>query len=701
MLRIRRILAVSLILLTWASFSFNQTSSSSNVFVGADEPPVDETTTHHVGNTPKTSSPLDKNATADSNGTGRSSPVTKGPETEKKSRSQLPLFQQREVACFDRSPHCPQWSRSAECRKKNGRLYMRDNCPYSCNLCNPLLQAWTPRDTHPYSTVTYESQEKMGITIHTGVEQKTDFSDSPMRKYTLAESSTPAMKSTIRTEDEELTSYLYTSRRIQDILLSQANYIDDFYGDLDYGSGVRTSIDTDYDDIPDAIEMPLVETCLNRHPYCANWASRGMCESRPEAMEETCAPVCHFCRANGMHDKKLMVSEPNEDLIRTPFGRSDLFGILEAMQDDRVSVEWVIGNKERNDQVRKANLTFFKSVVGEEVIFLMDTRDMIKTMYIWNRSLHHSAYLRKILKISDSDGDGENNSSTSPTGKDETGIVQQNVMVVQNFTSQEACHGILDAIRFGVGLDATSAKAKRGEDGFPVSSKEGRLQPTENADDFFLARKSSQIMLFPTLYDSRKQKQFAPSVEKVLAKVSLMIGIPMEQLEVPIKVEKFEAGEFRREVSHFRDAIQIVESEKYLESSVKPGEEYRDTHLMDRTATMENARVFGVTLFLSDANGGHVYFPNMSNSIRVDPKIGGAIFFPTVISLNGNWDTERVHLDKDYANTGDDGQSFLVEDMTTIFGHAEVTSGTKYCMTFYFRRFPREDPDHNKVTTFE
>jgi len=221
--------------------------------------------------------------TTETESTASTTPTTKN----------LPLYQQREAPCFDRTPHCQMWASASECRKKNARNYMRDNCSYSCNLCNPLLVPWEPRTSHFLCGRTFDSQEKMGITIFTGVPQKTDFSDSPI--LTSKDHQIPAVRRLQHPSD-----YVYVASRIQDILASQANYLDDFYGDIDYTyhhrdqaeDGGRSSIDTDFTDIPDGTLLPLVELCINRHPYCVNWASKGICELKPTIMQDTCAPAC-------------------------------------------------------------------------------------------------------------------------------------------------------------------------------------------------------------------------------------------------------------------------------------------------------------------------------------------------------------------------------------------------------------------------
>lgn len=385
------------------------------------------------------------------------------------------------------------------------------------------------------------------------------------------------------------------------------------------------------------------------------------------------------CKMNLVQDSKISLYETNEN-IPSPFRRNDLFGIMDAIHEERVIADWYtsVSNMEA---LSKANIRLVQKDIDGEVRTRMFTEDIKKSMYVWNRGPNHVKFLQ----------------SKIPTN--ETGIHLQQVMILDNFTSPEVCQAVLDAVRFGVGLDSTSARTKRGDDGFPGSSKEGRFQTDSNGKpneiEEHTARSSSQIFLFPTLKQDDRML-FAPSIERLLLKISLLTGIPAEHVEVPIKVEKFQAGEFRREVSHFRDAVQTMETMRYFESNVKAGDEYTGANMMDSTSTMQNARVFGVTLFLSDVKeGGSLYFPNMSQNIRVAPAIGRAVLFPTVVSLNGNWD---YHVDSpdpiDAAYEHEDSdESFLLEDMTTIFGHDKVHSGTKYSITIFFRRYPEGDSD--------
>jgi len=363
--------------------------------------------------------------------------------------------------------------------------------------------------------------------------------------------------------------------------------------------------------------------------------------------------VCNVNIVNGKHGQ-VTIKEKATHWIPSPFKRNDLFGIMDAINADRVTVDW-------SPDIDRPELNLIKRDVDGETTRLLYTKDIQKTLYFWDRNKEQVDFLERLM------------------GTIETGLYQQQVIVMKNFTSPEVCQAILDAVRFGVGLDMASGKAKRGDDGFAGT--------TEDGVDQVVMRQSSQIFLHPTLSD----KKFAPSINRLLTKMSLLTGIPIDHVETPIKIEKFVAGDFRKGASHFQDGVRTMEGTRYLDSHVLPGEEYYDLSFPS-TLTMENARLFGITLFLSDVDqGGSLYFPNMSQGIRIDPEIGKAVLFPTVVSLNGNWDS-RMHIDDPYEHNGE-GASYLVEDRTTLLGHDAVTSGTKYSVTIYFRRYEDDYDD--------
>ncbi len=170
----------------------------------------------------------------------------------------------------------------------------------------------------------------------------------------------------------------------------------------------------------------------------------------------------------------------------------------------------------------------------------------------------------------------------------------------------------------------------------------------------------------------------------------------MSTVEIPIKIEKFGAGGYRRASSHFKDAILTSEGSRYFNSNVQPGDEFGSASDMLKTDTMINARVIGFTLFLSDVEeGGSVTFPflNLQNTnVKVDAQIGRAILFPTVVNLIGTYDANIKPIDEMFENDGNT-DSFLFEDRASSIQHELVKKGTKYSVTIYFRRFANQEED--------
>jgi hypothetical protein len=355
----------------------------------------------------------------------------------------------------------------------------------------------------------------------------------------------------------------------------------------------------------------------------------------------------------------------------SPFQRHDLFGVIDAIQEDRVNIDWVVDGPRKTKLSVHAHVSTTKQQISGKNSTHLDTKSIKKTVFIWNRSRDQTKKLKEVMQ------------------SNETGVRQQRVIVMQNFTSPEVCRAILDAVKFGVGLDSASSKENRGDDGFSEKLMYVMGEKDEASDK--VIRNSSSMALHPTL-KSGNSVQFAPSIEMLLEKLALVVGIPFSHIETPLGIEKFMPGEFRSPMSHFKDAIRNTEARTYFQSSVKPLEEYANTTFTgdSEPLIMENARVFGAIIFLSDVeDGGSIYFPNMANSMQVKPEIGKVVLFPAVVSLNGIWNDDVYPIDAQYDNFGD--LSYLVEDMSTLVGHKEVVSGTKYAITVYFRRYEMDD----------
>ncbi len=149
-------------------------------------------------------------------------------------------------------------------------------------------------------------------------------------------------------------------------------------------------------------------------------------------------------------------------------------------------------------------------------INLLRTAGIQKTLYLWGRNKQHASYLREAIK-------GMNDANHTRDG-----IEEQHATVMDSFVTAEECKAILDAVKFGIGLDANSATKTRGDDGFSDSTTIGRKLRLDSALMDDIARNSSEIFLYPTLNDGHDRLKFAPSVERLLQKMSLMTGIPVE-----------------------------------------------------------------------------------------------------------------------------------------------------------------------------
>ncbi len=245
--------------------------------------------------------------------------------------------------------------------------------------------------------------------------------------------------------------------------------------------------------------------------------------------------------------------------------------------------------------------------------------------------------------------------------------------------------GLLDTVDFGVGVERVAANKSfnTGKDGFP--DKTADVIYNEEGGVPFMKRSSSKVHVYPSIKDSEGALRYSNAIERLIVKAHLLTGIAMERIEAPIVFEKFEEGDFQKPTRHFRSGILISESNQYKDFvMVNKGEQYLE---MDQPDLMENARLFGLTVFLTGGSrddGGQLYFPKFGG-MEFYPLKGAAVLFPTVASLiEQDLDkAEGSSLDEQLFNDS----SFLVEDLYTVFGHEPVKSGTKYCVTLYFRRY--------------
>jgi hypothetical protein len=252
--------------------------------------------------------------------------------------------------------------------------------------------------------------------------------------------------------------------------------------------------------------------------------------------------------------------------------------------------------------------------------------------------------------------------------------------------------GLLDTVSFGIGVDS-SRHDDTGVDGFPIF-KSVDTKKDSNGTPTLVTRKSFRVHLFPSIKDSKGVMKYSNAIERLIIKVKLLTGMDaLERVESPIVFDKHTVGDSQLVSSHFRSGISRHESHLFYSDDIRVNDEeqYED---FDKPDKMENARLFGLTVFLSGdglaTRGGEIFFPKMGG-MKVYPKAGTAILFPTVSSLiEQNWSGESGALDENLDHIGTDS-SFLIEDLYTTFGHRTVRQGIKYSVTFYFRRYEDED----------
>ncbi len=196
----------------------------------------------------------------------------------------------------------------------------------------------------------------------------------------------------------------------------------------------------------------------------------------------------------------------------SPFKRDDLFGIFNAIHENRIGIDW--SNDLNVDRLSGLKVEDFHH--DGDKIHLLQTNGISKMLYLWGRNNQHASYLKGAI---------EGNENANRT---RDGIEEQHAIVMDSFVTAEECKAILDAVKFGIGLDSNSAAINRGDDGFTDSTTIGRKLRVDSALIDDIARNSSEIFLYPTLKDGHDRLRFAPSVERLLQKMSLISGIPVE-----------------------------------------------------------------------------------------------------------------------------------------------------------------------------
>jgi len=246
-----------------------------------------------------------------------------------------------DVICIDRDPACKEFSREAKCRRADFVNFMSANCPASCNLCNPNLEKWVPRDVVDggrIQTKLAAEYIKKNVIYH-GVAQKADFDFS---------GSSFVEASPISMVDGSIQRNAYYNLRINDVLEAMNVYLEDIYSDKVDGSQDKERVyysPLDVDGSPDGARLPFPETCINRHPYCALWAVLGYCDIHKQLMSQWCKPMCQMCDTISKRGDDIYFEE-NTSMRQSPFRRNDVNGIFENIIRNKVIVDVPLSQKQ-------------------------------------------------------------------------------------------------------------------------------------------------------------------------------------------------------------------------------------------------------------------------------------------------------------------------------------------------------------------
>ena len=576
------------------------------------------------------------------------------------------------VPCHDTNPSCYHWATMGECN--SSEEYMSDNCPLSCNLCNPL------------SSVAQDKHGNKGIyQQEPGREQKRSFHDIGHMRFTrwiegIETHADGIRQKRVPVEDVNHWDPGFASTRVEDVLLAQDQYLDRLRDE--YSRGLKASEEGRHGEI----DIAVSSMCLNHSEFCALWAARGFCDSHPHAMRASCALACQTCLTYlpGLAEKG------TDNAFSTFYERRDLIGMLEAIHDQRMVMpsETLKTDSNESDGDKSSPGVFGQSLKARTL------RDLFGLNTMKVESVTEMDAVPRITKI-------------------------------DNFLDDEEVNGIMEFLR-ARGTDSLDG------DGFAPATKDVVHMGPDGSER--IVRRSSRTFIANTLSHKPKDPNaMHPIFYKIATKIELMAGIfGKDQLDLPIRFEKFEEGGFQRTSLHFGTSVDAEPALADLlldydytvgkmpygeDTSCKSGENPNETCCTTERPdsiiaprTMFNPPTFGLTIFLNDLNGegagGEIMFPHVTDE-EFTPRKGTALFYPTVYTLIGFKDSEydwggnkAMHLlDKDYE--GGDG-TFLEEDLEMSIKHKRVKKGTKYSLQIYFRRFRYDSwkPSDHKIETY-
>mmetsp|Transcript_9625 Transcript_9625/g.13632 ORF Transcript_9625/g.13632 Transcript_9625/m.13632 type:complete len:969 (+) Transcript_9625:1-2907(+) len=552
--------------------------------------------------------------------------------------------------CLDLNPHCENWALKGECDKYASYQYMNDNCPFSCNRCNPqisIIHAKKPlwQDeikfryysvpqirsfvdsplTHPIDWGLYGGSFPKPK-LHTQTQSQSEDTSSEFTqkgrncgngnegsgaegcqqdaehsyKTTFMDFDSLDQKTHISTRTGK-----YIDHRVNQIIGSTTEYMRRF-------GEAYMKYNRDYKD------YVYSKKCINRHPLCAIWATRGFCELKPNAMREICSPTCHSC------------GTPFPQ-FSSPYLRYDLMGFVEAIEENRVVVSMnydgdtgtgtgTIGagsweqesfdNNMMDDDL--LNVSTSSKHDNQEAETVQTDTQKVKEQDMQQRNIpHHREDTTYILPLGILDSTVFKLKPGTPSARRALKARQRKpilnpdgtlvpvsilssewdmpfIIVMNKFLTDSECDALLETISYGIGVDMSDG-IPDGEDGFPtsdikvVASKQG---------DPVLTRSSSRAHVYP-IFDSMIDEddeilnyhphndggyhnhlghdhgkdnddndnsgpQFSPAINVLLAKMRIITGVAVEShVETPIVFDKFTAGDFQLATSHFEQAMEM------------------------------------------------------------------------------------------------------------------------------------------------
>jgi len=575
----------------------------------------------------------------------------------------------RPPPCLDTNPKCEDWARRGEC--EHAREYMHLNCKMSCHLCNPL-------------NLNKDRRGNEGIyQRYPGVKQKRVFDeDIEFSRYV----SDRAFNAAGEIQPIELTQVWeppFTEGRVREVMQTIDRYL---WRERAQYEKVMTALKAS--EKPEDFQAEAVvvaDLCRNNDRHCAVWAAYGYCEINPRAMQDLCPLACHTCRK---YYPGLAQKAKEEKLGSTFFERMDMVGMYDAIWEKRVVAPMIWeadgGTDGDKSSYKVSNMTRKGYAIRQ--VFGVDRVVSGFQRSVWKRNEEYE---------------------------------DRDIIDMYNFLDDE---DINEAFEF---IKARGVSEAEGGDGMGFGPKTEEWATLAGEES--LVRKSSETFVYDPYSHDPKDKDEGNSLSsiifKIVAKIEILTGIPARShFELPIKFMKFEAGDHQDSSLHFGTSVnvsdanlrnflntydytvgQFAQGNQILNDQIEEaGLENSENPLNDlyiRPRTMNNPRVFGLTIFL---NSGMTKEAKTAGSILIHGKHirvqrGMALFYPTVESLLGtNHSTSEDDgvqhafdvLDRDY-DKGDG--TYLTENIETGIEYKnDGMDGAPpiYVMQMYFRRFP-------------